>query len=176
MRDGPRPNVVFMLGDNIGWGALSCYGGRSRRRDWIGWPVRGCGWRTTTPRPSAHPPEPRSSRGGCRCAREPVGCRCPERVATMGCAPGNTPWRSCSATWAIAPRVSVSGMSGSLRIGCRMPRASTSGGVSPTSLPLCQGCECSTRRRVYNLLTTRAFPNRFQEHSQCWWQVLDSNQ
>jgi arylsulfatase A-like enzyme len=23
----PQPNVVFMLGDNIGWGALSCYGG-----------------------------------------------------------------------------------------------------------------------------------------------------
>jgi arylsulfatase A-like enzyme len=25
--DGQRPNVVFMLGDNIGWGSLSCYGG-----------------------------------------------------------------------------------------------------------------------------------------------------
>jgi len=25
--DRERPNVVFMLGDNIGWGALSCYGG-----------------------------------------------------------------------------------------------------------------------------------------------------
>ena len=27
MSDRPRANVVFMLGDNIGWGALSCYGG-----------------------------------------------------------------------------------------------------------------------------------------------------
>jgi arylsulfatase A-like enzyme len=25
--DGQRPNVVFMPGDNIGWGSLSCYGG-----------------------------------------------------------------------------------------------------------------------------------------------------
>lgn len=25
-----RPNVVFMLGDNIGWGSLSCYGGTVR--------------------------------------------------------------------------------------------------------------------------------------------------
>jgi len=27
MTDRARPNVVFMLGDNIGWGSLSCYGG-----------------------------------------------------------------------------------------------------------------------------------------------------
>jgi arylsulfatase A-like enzyme len=27
MSDRLQPNVVFMLGDNIGWGALSCYGG-----------------------------------------------------------------------------------------------------------------------------------------------------
>jgi arylsulfatase A-like enzyme len=22
-----KPNIVFMLGDNVGWGDLSCYGG-----------------------------------------------------------------------------------------------------------------------------------------------------
>lgn len=26
-RANPRPNIVFILADNVGWGDLSCYGG-----------------------------------------------------------------------------------------------------------------------------------------------------
>lgn len=32
MADRDKPNIVFMLADNVGWGDLSCYGGLAPRR------------------------------------------------------------------------------------------------------------------------------------------------
>jgi hypothetical protein len=51
-----RPNVVFILVDNVGWGDIGCYGGvvPTPRIDALA--GQGCGSRTTTSRPSAPRP------------------------------------------------------------------------------------------------------------------------
>ena len=46
-RKGKKPNIVFMLADNLGWGELGCYGGGAlralRRLGSTSWLARGCG-------------------------------------------------------------------------------------------------------------------------------------
>ena len=53
MANSTVPNAVFIVGDNVGWGDIGCYGGWRPRRASMPSPVRGCASRTTTSRPSA---------------------------------------------------------------------------------------------------------------------------
>ena len=50
-----QPNIVFMLGDNVGWGDLGCFGGWFRPRVWTSSPAKACASPTLTPRRNAPP-------------------------------------------------------------------------------------------------------------------------
>ena len=65
---GDMPNVVFILGDNVGWGTSAATAAWRRRRASMGSPPRGCASRTTTSRRTRHPRRPVGSarcRTGC---------------------------------------------------------------------------------------------------------------
>ena len=55
MGDRSKPNVVFILADNVGWGDIGCYGGLAPTPLIDASPVRDCASRITTSRRSARP-------------------------------------------------------------------------------------------------------------------------
>ena len=60
MNDQSRPNVVFILADNIGWGDFGVYGGLTARRASTRWPLPASASTTSTWRLNA-PPRARRS-------------------------------------------------------------------------------------------------------------------
>ena len=129
---GARPNIVFVLCDNTGWGDFSCYGGSTPtpRIDRLA----GEGMRFTnytvesqcTPTRSAIMTGRQSVRSGT------YKVHCPGK-ARAACRPGNTRSPSCSRTRATRHRCGVSGILARSRAGCRPTRASTSGGATRTA-------------------------------------------
>src|SRR5271154_5731120 len=128
-----KPNIVFILVDNVGWGGFGAYGGT-----------------TSTPRIDKMASE------GIRCNNYNVEVQCtPTRSAimtgrhpvrsgttsvpfpgrgSMGLRPGNTPSPSFFPTRAMQPRCTASGIWAASTAGFQTTRASTSGGVLRTAL------------------------------------------
>ena len=55
-----RPNVVFILADDLGFSDLGCYGGEIATPNLDGWRRVACGSRSSTTRPGAGRRGPRS--------------------------------------------------------------------------------------------------------------------
>ena len=53
----PRPNIIFIMADDLGWGDLGCYGQKHIRTPHIDrWPPRARASPMSTPAPPSVPP------------------------------------------------------------------------------------------------------------------------
>ena len=134
-----KPNVVFMLVDNTGWGDLSCYGALNPtpRLDQLA----SEGIRFTNHNTEAQcTPYPQRPDDGTHAGplRHIPGSTARRAVATTGSRRGSTPWGICSLTPDTPLRCMASGTSETSLEGSRPTKASTSGGASvrpPTRPP-----------------------------------------
>ena len=140
-----KPNVVFMLGDNVGWGDLGCYGGLAPTPRLDALAEEGLRLKNYNVEAQCTPTRsaiisPAVSRS------EPATAACHFRGrATTGSSTGSTRWAICSRTPATPPPPLASGTSGTRKGGCPPIRDSTAGSGSRThpTRPLSARTPCS---------------------------------
>ena len=129
----PRPNVVFIVGDNVGWGDIGCYGGSAPTPRIDALASEGIRFKNYNVEAQCTP-----TRSAILTGRLPIrtgNCSVPlPGQGDYGLPRGNTRWGSCSRMRATPPRHSANGMSVTSKAGCPPTRASTSGLGSRTHL------------------------------------------